>query len=449
MRVLLNCRDRELAERVQKAIPPEARFTWETDLDRLISRFEQDSFDVLIITAGATQSGKADGLELLEVISSQSPVTRIVFLADREDIGIAISALRIGSYQYARLPIGDEELRLLIQSAIATRPSFGTNHLLKDSDADSPDEIVGISPAMEELYKQIELAASTDIPVLVTGQTGTGKDLVAQAIHVRSGRSGQPFEAVNVGAIPRELVGSELFGHEKGAFTGAAGRRAGRFEAGDGGTVFLDEIGTVDEKVQVSLLRLIEQKQFHRLGGRQPIEVDIRLIAATNEDLATAVREGTFREDLLYRLDVFRIQVPALCDRAGDVRLLVEHFVHRYANRFEKDIQRIHPDFYRLLEQHSFPGNVRELKNIVQRAALVCEGEELLPDHLPPRLRGGSSSDEEPVIAIRLGASLEEAERTIVARTLRLCDNNRKRSAEILGISRGSLYNKLRKYGLD
>jgi len=283
-------------------------------------------------------------------------------------------------------------------------------------------------------------------PVLITGETGTGKDLAAQAIYRSGSRSGGPYLPVNLGALPRELVASELFGHEKGSFTGAAQQREGIFERAHGGTVFLDEIGSVDEKVQVSLLRLLEQKRFQRLGGRQSLTSDVRLIAATNDDLSEAVRRGAFREDLFYRLDVFHIEMPPLRERQGDVPLLIDTFLKRYNDTFRKSIRGIAPECVSIFENYDWPGNVRELKNVIQRAVLVCTDAVLAPEHLPPRLLPDQA--ERPSVAFEIGTPLADIEREMISLVLAFTNNNRKRAAEVLGISRRTLYNKLARYDL-
>ena len=446
--IIIASQDVELVRQMERIFPRRTCVTWEPNLDRVLGRFEDETFDVLVITGGAFQTGKVDGIELLEVIATQSPVTQILFLAYREDLGIAMSALKAGSYQYARLPVGDEELKLLAQSAMERQPQGGMNRLLKAGKAEAPyEEIAGKSEVLQEVYNQIRQAAATDIPVLLQGETGTGKDLVAKAIHRESARSTGPFVPVNLGAVPSELVGSELFGHEKGAFTGALEQRAGKFEMGNHGSVFLDEIGTIDEKVQVSLLRLIEQKKLHRLGGRKLFETDVRLIASTNEELSTLVQLGKFREDLFYRLDVFRISLPPLRQRQGDILLLVEEFLRRYGRSFQKNIHGVSPECAGLLDAYEWPGNIRELKNVIQRAVLVCEGNELGIEHLPPRFR-----KEEAVrstVTFEVGTPLHEVEREMVVQALSATRNNRKRAAELLGISRRSLYNKLHKHGIN
>ena len=306
--------------------------------------------------------------------------------------------------------------------------------------------MIGRSRQMVEVFRQIRLASATDIPVLISGETGTGKDVVAQAIHNQSDRSGAPFVPIHLGALPGELVAGELFGHEKGAFTGAMQQRPGTFEQADGGTIFLDEIGTIDERVQVSLLRLIEQKTFTRLGGADEQTVDVRLIAATNQELHEEVERGGFREDLYFRLNVFHLVIPPLRARHGDIPLLIEHFLEHYNHEYGKRIHGVAPDCFGLLEEYDWPGNVRELKNVVQRAVLVCSGEVLLPEHLPPRFRPERVARAR--VSFEVGTALKDVEREMIVQTLASVGNNKKRTAEILGISRRALYNKLKRYAI-
>ena len=414
----------------------------------MLGRFEAQTFDILVITGAAARAGEIDGIDLLEIISAKSPSTQILFLIYPREIRMAMSALKAGSYQYSKLPISDEELRLLVETAQQQQPQYGPSMLLTEMKRKIRfEKLLGRSLAMQDLYRQVWQAAATDIPVLLTGETGTGKDLAAQAIHQQSDRSSKSHVPVHLGALPPELVASELFGHEKGAFTGALDRYLGTFEQASGGTVFLDEISTMDEKVQVSLLRLIEQKRFRRIGGRRAIKSDVRIIAASNEDLNEAVRRGTFREDLLFRLDVFRITLPPLRDRHGDVPLLIEEFLKRYAREFKKNILGVSPEFIGVLESYDWPGNVRELKNVIQRAVLVCTGEVLTPEHLPPRFHSDRTA--RPRVAFDIGTPLDEIEREMIVQTLETTHNNRKRTAELLGISRRALYYKLRRYAIS
>lgn len=323
--------------------------------------------------------------------------------------------------------------------------------MVNSTQTDRFEKLVGKSLPMQKIYKQIQQAANVEIPVLLIGATGTGKDLVAQAIHRQSSRKEGPYIPVNLGAIPTDLVGSELFGHEKGAFTGAIAQYKGKFEQGNQGTVFLDEIDTIDEKVQVSLLRLIEHKRFHRLGGKRAVSINVRLIAASNTDIDELVEEMGFRDDLFYRLDVFRITMPPLRKRDGDLPLLIEEFIRRFNRSLNKKIKTVSRECLHVLESYNWPGNVRELKNVVQRAMLVCEGSEIQLEHLPPRFQshensGGSAL---PKVTFKIGTPLDEVERQMILHALAAAENNRTRAAELLGISRRAIYNKLKKHNLE
>jgi|SRR5688500_4065980 DNA-binding NtrC family response regulator len=312
--------------------------------------------------------------------------------------------------------------------------------------------IIAISLPMRAIIRRIMEAAAVDIPVLITGETGTGKDLVAAAIHKRSKRANEPYVAVNTGAMARDLISSEIFGHEKGSFTGAQESRAGIFEQADGGTVFLDEIATMDEKTQVSLLRVLEEKSFRRVGGMKNIGVDVRVITATNENLEKSVSEKRFREDLFYRLNVFHITVPPLRERPpGAITVLTDHFLSQFGAIYGKEIERVSPETYRILRRYQWPGNVRELKNVVQTALLMADGKELKPEFIPERIREAVAVNEgrhEPTCSFRLGTSLDSVEKELVRLTLLHAGGNKKLAASMLGISRRALYNKMKRHEL-
>jgi len=312
--------------------------------------------------------------------------------------------------------------------------------------------IIAISLPMRAVIRRIIEAAAVDIPVLITGETGTGKDLVAAAIHKRSRRKEKPYIPVNTGAVARELIASELFGHERGAFTGAQDSRPGIFEQADGGTVFLDEIATMDEKTQISLLRVLEEKSFRRVGGIKNIGVDVRIIAATNEELEKNVTDKRFREDLFYRLNVFHIRVPPLRERPpGAITVLTDHFLSHFAAVYGKEIERVSPETYRLLRRYPWPGNVRELKNVIQTALLMLDGKELKPEFIPERIRDTVASSDaggESTCSFRVGASLDSVEKELIRITLTHVGGNKKLAASILGISRRALYNKIKKHDL-
>ena len=310
--------------------------------------------------------------------------------------------------------------------------------------------IIAISLPMRTLIRRTLEAAAVDIPVLITGETGTGKDLIAAAIHKRSQRHSRPYIAVNTGAMAPELIASEIFGHEKGAFTGAQEARPGIFEQADGGTVFLDEIATMDERTQVSLLRVLEEKTVRRVGGVKNLGVDVRIIAATNEDLERNVAEKRLRQDLLYRLNVCHLAMPPLRERPGAVSVLTDHFIAHFSLVYNKEIVQVPAETYRLLRHYAWPGNVRELKNVIQTAVLMAPGRELSPDLIPERVRNASvngKSRGDFTCSFSVGVSLGAVEKELIRMTLASVKGNKKEAAAILGISRRALYNKIKRHG--
>jgi formate hydrogenlyase transcriptional activator len=309
------------------------------------------------------------------------------------------------------------------------------------------EEIVGSSPALRRVLTQVEKVAATDSTVLILGETGTGKELIARAIHNRSTRTGRAFVSVNCAAIPTSLIASELFGHEKGAFTGAIQRRIGRFESADGGTLFLDEIGELPPETQVALLRVLQERTLERVGGLRPVAVDVRVLAATNRDLDAAIADGSFRKDLFYRLNVFPVHLPALRERSGDIPLLVEYLVARYAQKAGKRIQRIGNETMDLFKRYSWPGNVRELQNVIERAVILCDGETFSVD--PSWFAAERSKS--PVRAMRLASDLAAREKTMIENALRQASgrvSGADGAAAILGMPRQTLESKLKKLGI-
>lgn len=424
------------------------RLMLDRSMGHAFERFEEETFDILALSSSAIKDEELSGIELLEVIAEKCAATQILFLAYPKEISLAFSALKSGSYQYGVLPIADDELKMLVDTALIRQPDYAPNLLLKvERQATSFEEMIGGSDSMREVYRQIKQAAMVDMPVLITGETGTGKDLVARAIHQLSSRKAMNFIPIHLGALPQDLVASELFGHEKGAFTGAWKRYKGSFERASGGTVFLDEVGTIDEKNQVSLLRLLETNKFSRIGSSQLTRVNVRIIAATNENLAKAVENGSFREDLYYRLEVYNIELPPVRDRSGDILLLVNHFLNRFNDDYKRNILGISPECLTYLESYDWPGNVREIKNVVHRAVVICHGETLLPEHLPNRLITGRLK--KPEITFTVGTTLEEMERQMIIQTMKWSNNNKVKAASMLGISRKGLYNKLGKYRIQ
>src|SRR6266540_306069 len=357
----------------------------------------------------------------------------------------------------------DETLKLLSAKSLGSRIVVLGNSLALESSRPCGDNvhganlpinfegIIAVSLPMRAVVRRIMDAAAVDIPVLITGETGTGKDLVAAAIHRRSSRKNRPYVAVNMGAMARELIASEIFGHERGAYTGALDARPGIFEQADSGTVFLDEIATMDEKTQVSLLRVLEEKTLRRVGGSRNIGVDVRIIAATNEDLEKSVAEKRFREDLFYRLNVFPIRVPSLRERISAITVLTNHYLSKFGAVYGKEVERVSAETYRLLRHYPWPGNVRELKNVIQTAVLMVNGKELLPEFLPQRIReaaDGNESRGESTCSFQVGATLDVVENQLIRMTLAHVRGNKKLAASILGISRRALYNKINRHRL-
>lgn len=408
-------------------------------------------YDV-VVWNDSSPSDSYSGMEMLERLAKDSRETPIIVISDAtikpERCGIKAE----NYYQIAR-PVDWSKLLILITQVLSKCPT--AQDTVTDPDARIPLEfegMLGISLPMREVFQRIIEVASVDVPVLISGETGTGKDLIAAAIHKRSDRKDQPYVAVNTGAMTRELMASELFGHERGAYTGAAATHRGVFEQAHRGTIFLDEISTMEEKAQVSLLRVLETKSFRRVGGEKDVHVDARVLAATNESLEESVKQRRFREDLYYRLDVFQIHVPPLRERPGAVTFLTDHFVTTFNEIHKKQVSEVSFDTYRCLRGYPWPGNVRELKNVVQRAVVMAQGKEFTADLLPVRIREASESQIESDVhekPICLGMSLDEVEKKFIRLTLESTGGNKTEAAIALGISRRALYNKLKKFGLN
>ena len=336
----------------------------------------------------------------------------------------------------------------LIEQSFPSSPN-GNGNLLAQTSGNVPIEFEGLIATglpMRAMVQRAIDAAAVDVPVLITGETGTGKDLIASAIHKRSRRKDKPYIAVNTGAMAPELIASEIFGHEKGAYTGAQDARPGIFEQAHGGTVFLDEIATMDAKTQISLLRVLEEKSFRRVGGIKNITADVRIIAAANEDLEKNVSEKRFREDLFYRLNVFHIAIPPLRERPGAVTVLTDHFVAEFAAFYGKPVECVTLEAYRMLRHYAWPGNVRELKNVIQTAVVMADGKELRPEVLPPRIRDGrlcGNGRADLYYSFPVGVTLGAVEKEVIQMTLASVKGNKKQAASVLGISRRALYNKI------
>ena len=415
----------------------------------ILDKARRDAYDIVFWDADVSKVERAKGVETLEALSRSFPETHMIIVS-RDERDPASARIKNEKHQFIRRPLDANKLCALVKLALEKRPS--KQRMVSYPEVRIPSEFEGmlaISLPMREVFQRIMEAASTEVPVLITGETGTGKDLVAAAIHKRSKRKDEPYIPVNTGAIAPELIASELFGHEKGAYTGASETRQGLFERADHGTIFLDEISTMSEKAQVSLLRVLETKTLCRVGGTKDIAVDARVITATNENIEEAVKEKHFREDLYYRLDVFRIHLPPLRDRPGAVTFFTDHYVSLFNAAYNKRVRVVSRETYRCLRRYPWPGNVRELRNVIQRAVLMAVGEELTPDLIPERIREAAKLDAgQGTFPIRLGMTLAAAEKELIKMTLASTGGNKKTAASILGISRRALYNKLNRFGL-
>jgi DNA-binding NtrC family response regulator len=383
-----------------------------------------------------------DGMELQQRIKEIDPTATIIFITAHASVDTAVQALKAGAFDYITKPIDPDYLSHLVTNAIKQRVLIGENVKLKEQIAEfsRADEIIGQSPQMQKVFELIETVARTDTTVMIRGESGTGKELIARAIHANSERRYFPIVTINCGGLPEGVLESELFGHERGAFTGAQYRRKGKLELADGGTLFLDEVGNIDMKTQMDLLRVIETKQFTRVGGNETITVDFRIVCATNKDLEQAVQKGIFREDLYYRLNVFTISLPPLRERKPDIPQLASYFVKKYSHSMNKNIEAISPEAMDVLVRYNWPGNVRELENAIERAMVVGKPPCIQPKDLPFQLTEKNNSFST--------GSLAAMEKVHIAATLEENKWNISRSAEILQIDRVTLYNKIHKYGL-
>ena len=410
---------------------------------------------------------KVDGMELLRQALRESPDLPIVMITAHGTVDTAVEALKLGAFDYLTKPFDKDEVRQVVAKALKTRAlaqeEATTSVPFAPPEAGARFGIIGASAGLTDLYAVLERVADSPTTVLITGESGTGKELVARALHEHSTRKDKPFIKVNCAAIPKELIESELFGYERGAFTGAVSSKPGRFELANGGTLFLDEVGEIPVEMQVKLLRALQESEFERVGGIKTIHVDVRLVAATNRDLKKLIAANAFREDLFYRLNVVSIRLPALRERETDIPLLVEHFLAKFNERLKKQVIGVEPEALDILSAYGWPGNIRELENVMERSVLFCDAQKLRVEDLPGELRGSTGSVAPPTsdaggsnmplsseggLKEHVKVAMSRLERDLVSRALKQTSGNVTHAARLLKISRKGLQLKMKELGL-
>jgi DNA-binding NtrC family response regulator len=438
-------------------------------LDLIVERLKEEGYAVDVASSGSEAGAKAqqhsydvvltdlvmpgmDGMEVLDYFTKNHPDAIMIVLTGYGTIETAVEAMKRGAFDYLTKPAKLDEILLVLKRAQELKALKAENVLLRSQLQERYrfDKIVGQSQPMQALYRMVERVARTDSTVLITGESGTGKELIANAIHYNSERKEKPFVPINCGAIPEELLESELFGHERGAFTGAVKDRRGRFELAHQGTVFLDEIGEMSAKLQVKLLRVIQERKYERIGGSRTIHVDVRIIAATNKDMERAVASGEFREDLFYRLNVIPIHVPPLRDRNGDLPILVQHFLKQHCEKKDIPLKKFSLTALETMEHYDWPGNVRELENVIERLVILTENQEIQVEDLPPRIRekqtaGPYSQVEVGERGIDLKRILDDLENRLIMEALEKAGGVKNKAAQLLGLNRTTLIEKMKK----
>ena len=409
------------------------------DGEAALDRLREAPYDVVILDM---KMPRKEGIEVLRELAGFPEQPQVIVMTGFQEVSSAVEAMKLGAYDYLTKPTRIEELEVVVRKAAEKGQLLRDNVALRSRlpGAEPFGGILSRTLRMQEVLRMVERVAPTDSSVLILGESGTGKDLVARAIHERSQRASRPFVPIHCGALPREILESELFGHEKGAFTGAVGAKPGLLELADGGTLFLDEIGEMEPDSQVKLLRVLETGMFFRVGGTRPRRVDVRLVTATNRDLAEAMKQAEFRQDLYYRINTITIQLPPLRDRREDVALLARHFVESNA---AYGVKRLGPAALAALEGYAWPGNVRELLHAIERAVILTKGEEIQAEDLPPEVAGASLPPAAPV-----SGSLEAMERQHIVSTLRQVGGHRGKAAALLAIDPKTLYRKILTYGI-
>ncbi len=417
------------------------------DGDQVLPILADQSVDLILMDLKMV---RMDGMEAIVLLREKGRVEPVIVITAFSSVESAVEAMKYGAMDYVTKPVDIEALKMKVSQALDFEALREENQELKKRLGEHFDfgNIIGRSPAMQKVFETLALVAPSDATVLINGESGTGKELIASALHHNSNRKNEPFIKVNCAALHENLLESELFGHEKGAFTGADSRRSGRFELASGGTLFLDEIGDMSLQTQAKILRVLQEGELERLGSGKTISVDVRLVAATHRDLNVMVEEGSFRQDLFFRLSVVPIELPPLRERTEDIPVLADFFLHRYGKKNKKDIKGFHLQTLMLLARYSWPGNIRELENSIERAVILCLGEQITPKELPPQML---PEDYQTVTAPMIspgGLTLKDMERETIRATLDQTDGNKSHAAKLLGIARQTLLNKIKEYNL-
>lgn len=430
---------------IAKALADEAdEVTTMNDGTEALALFRRSPHDLVI--TDLKMPGAVSGMDLIKGIKHERPETLILVITAHGSVATAVEAMRQGAHDFISKPVDIGMLRLQVRNAYEHHRLLEENRQLRDRLAAAGEfpEMIGHSAAMRDVFDLIRQVADTDVTALILGESGTGKELVARAIHNLSVRKDRPFIAANIGALPESLIESELFGYEKGAFTGAHRRKPGWFEMAQGGTLFLDEIGEMPPKTQVDLLRVLEQREVRRLGGEEVIPVDVRVLTATHRDIASLAADGRFREDLFYRLNVVPLRVPPLRERRDDIPLLVEHFLVQAQERHRKEPKQVAGAAMKILCSYPWPGNVRQLRNCMERLVVIVEGTTIHAEHLPAEMCAAPSIGE-----VTLEQAVQEAEKMAILAALSQCNQHRERTAQLLNISVRSLHYKMNRYSLQ
>ena len=426
------------------------KFTTETaqDGESAIECLKEQSFDLVLCDFKLPD---INGLELIQKIKILCPEAAIIVITGYSDVKVAVKAIKLGAYEYVTKPLYPDEILLIIQQAIKSKSDSKT---VPSEKPDKRSFIIGESPQSQEVLKHIRLIAPTDMSVIIQGETGTGKEFVANEIHDLSRRKENPFVAIDCGALPKELAGSELFGHIKGSFTGAIGDKTGSFEAANGGTLFLDEIGNLSYENQIKLLRVIQERKIKKIGSTKDIPIDVRVIVASNENLAEAVKHGEFREDLYHRFNEFKITLSPIRERKADIKLFAQHFLKNSNRELGKDVRQFDEEVVTTMKNYYWHGNLRELHNVVKRAVLLSQGDTVMMEALPEEIKSPSYFDEVTVDQsstepANLKAVSKIAERDAIMQVLEKTGYNKTKAANVLNIDRKTLYNKMKSYNID